>query len=108
MSIETPQTESVEVLLDNLQQRLQTQIDKVRINDYRSLEAALQETGSAITEISENKLFQQPQCRQRLAEISKLYRQLTLSVAVGKDTVEKQLQKIGRGKKTVQAYRRQT
>lgn len=108
MSIESQPTESPEQVLDRLQMLLQAQMDKVRKNDYRSLEGALRKTGSAMTEIRDNQCFRQPQYQQRLSEVSKLYRQLNLAVAGDKKNVQKQLQKIGKGKKTVRAYRHKT
>ena len=98
-------TEQSEGLLDRLEAILDRQIDMARTNDFRGIETATEETRLIITEIAEKELLQQPHLKDRCNGILKRYESLTLILNANKETVAKQLSKVGKGKKTMQAYR---
>ena len=92
-------------LLDELQNLLNEQIKLVRKGDFSTSEALTEKTGRLIDELSQMGILEHPEFRERFERLVKSYRTVIFSVAVEKDRLEKQLQQISQGRKTLRAYR---
>lgn len=101
----TPTTEQPDALLDRLEAILDTQIEMARKSNFRETERLAEKTQVIITEIAESALSQQPYFKSRCSEIVDRYEKLRLILTTNKESVKKQLGKVGKGKKTMQAYR---
>lgn len=99
-------TEPPEALIARLRASLAQQLDLARKSDFRGLEKLAAETGPLIAEIEAKKDSLSPELAEKLAAASTLLAKLELTVAAAKDTTEKQLKKVSKGKRTMQAYRR--
>ncbi len=98
-------TEQPQDLLDRLEAMLDRQIEMARANDFGGIETSTEQTRLIITEIAENGLLKQPHLKDRCNGILKRYDSLALILNANKETVAKQLSKVGKGKRTMQAYR---
>ncbi len=92
-------------LLDELESLLNEQIKSVRKGDFSKSEALTEKTGRLVDELSQIDVSERSDLRERFKGLVKSYRTVIFSFAAEKDRIEKQLQKIGRGRKTLQAYR---
>jgi hypothetical protein len=61
-------------------------------------------TGKLVDELSRIDVSRDAELRERFAHLVKSYRTVILSVAAEKDRVEKQLQQIRQGRKTLKTY----
>ncbi|UCF14116.1 MAG: flagellar protein FliT [Phycisphaerales bacterium] len=91
-------------LLDELQSLLNEQIKLVRKGDFSASEALAEESGRLVDEFSQIDVSEHVEHRERLERLTKSYRTVIFSVAAEKDRLEKQLQQISRGRKTLRTY----
>jgi len=92
-------------LLDELESLLNEQIKSVRKGDFSKSEAVTEKTGRLVDELSRIDMSEHSDLRERFESLVKSYRTVIFSFAAEKDRIEKQLQKIGQGRKTLHAYR---
>jgi hypothetical protein len=92
-------------LLDNLQSLLEKQIEMARRSNFRRVEALAEQADSIVEKIVKIKAFEQPEFDGRRKHLTKLYEKLQLILAVGKDSVGRQLRQVGNVRKTLHAYR---
>lgn len=93
------------LLLDELQSLLNEQIRLVRKGKFSATETMAEETGRLIEELGRIDVPERIEIRKRIERLVKSYRIIIFSVAAEKDRVEKQLQQIGQGRKTLRTYR---
>lgn len=98
-------TEEQTHLLDDLQSLLENQIEMARKSNFRRVEALAEQADSVVKEIVKTNAFEQPGADFQREHLTKLYQKLELILTAGKDSVGKQLQKIGNVRKTIRAYR---
>jgi hypothetical protein len=98
-------TEPPEALIAQLQASLAQQLDLARKSDFRGLEKLAAEAGSLIAEIEAKKDSLSPELTEKLAAAGTLLAKLALTVSAARDNTEKQLKKVSKGKRTMQAYR---
>ena len=92
-------------LLDNLQSLLENQIEMFRKSNFAGVEVLAAKADLIVSEIVKTKMFEQSEFDGRRKHLIKLYKTLDLMMAAGKDSVEKQLQQVANGKKTLRKYR---
>lgn len=92
-------------LLDDLQGLLEKQIEMARRGNLRRVEALAEQADSIVARIVQAGVFEQPEFDGRREHLTKLYKQLELMLVADKDAVNRQLRRVGNGKKTLQAYR---
>ena len=92
-------------LFDDLQGLLEKQIEMARRSNFRQVEQLAEQADSIVEKIAKTKEFEQPEFNDRREHLTKLYEKLQLILATGKESVARQLQQIGSGRKTLQAYR---
>jgi hypothetical protein len=92
-------------LLDELQSLLNEQIRLVRKGDFSASGALTEETDGLVEQLGQMGLSEHSDFERRFERLVKSYRTVIFSFAAEKDRLEKQLQKIGRGRKTLRAYR---
>ncbi len=93
-------------LLDDLQGLLEKQIETARRSDLRRVEALAGQADSIVARIVKTKAFESPEFDGRREHLTRLYKKLELMLATGKDAVNRQLQRVGSGRKTLQTYRK--
>lgn len=103
-SVDTALDKSLE-LLDELQSLLNEQIKLVRKSNFSASEALAKEAGRLVDELSQIDASEHLEYRERFECLIKSYRTVIFSVAAEKDRVEKQLQQINQGRKTLRTYR---
>lgn len=104
MNLETANRTQEETLLRDLQSLLEKQIEGVKKSDFRSVETLSEQADILIAELVKKRLPEQPEWRGRMEQFIHLYKQLELMIAAEKESVCRQLRKLGKGKKTIQAY----
>ncbi len=92
-------------LLDGLQGLLEKQIETARRGNLRRVEALAGKADSIVARIVQTRVLEQPEFDGRREHLTKLYKKLELILATGKEAVGKQLQQVGSGRRTLQAYR---
>ena len=92
-------------LLDDLQSLLEKQIEMARKSNFRSVEVLAEQADSIVDEIVRTRAFKQAEFNNRRECLAKLYKGLELMLAAEKYHLDKQLQRISEGKKTLRAYR---
>jgi len=97
-------TDKHENPVDELYALLERQVQMLRNNRYREFEELIEKTNAVTAEIAQHPPPPAPQLNARARQIKKLYNELLLMIEVEKDSVEKQLQKIAYGKRTLQVY----
>ena len=97
-------SDTLQPLLDRLQESLRHQIHAVRNGNDRDLDSRLESLNPLIQEISTAGIDKQPACSVQIRRILELYQQLELMLEVEKNAAGQQLQKIANGKKTMRAY----
>lgn len=98
---------SQEDLLGALQQVLQEQIARVKKGDLGGVEALSGQAGELLTALQKKQASEPNLPKERYEPLIKLYQQLELIIAAEKESVRRQLQKVGEGKKTIHAYHKQ-
>ena len=93
-------------LLDDLQGLLEKQIEMARRGNLRRVEALAGQADSIVAQIVQNKVFEQPEFDDQREHLTKLYKKLELMLAAGKNAVNRQLRRVGNGRKTLQTYRK--
>jgi hypothetical protein len=94
--------------LDQLQVLLEKQIKMVKNSDFNAVEILAAQADSLVSEIAQTQPSQQSQWKEKYGDLIQLYQKLELMIETEKDTVNKQLLKVGSGKKTVRAYHHKT
>ena len=93
-------------LLDDLQGLLEKQIEMARRGNLRRVEALAGQADSVVARIVQTKVLQQPEFDDRREHLTKLYKKLELMLATGKDAVNRQLRRVGSGRKILHACRK--
>ncbi len=92
-------------LLDELESLLNRQIAVARKRDFDIFEELAEETGKIVDKLSQMGVFESIELKERFDRLVKSYRIVVLSAAAEKESLEKQLQKISQGRKTLKLYR---
>jgi len=103
-SIKTAPEQSFQ-LLDELQSLLNEHIRLLRKGDFSTSETLTEGTGRLVDELGQIDVSERPEFTERLERLVRSYRTVIFSVAAEKDRLEKQLQQISQGRKTLCAYR---
>ena len=103
MNPESTNTQSRNVV-QGLQQLVEKQIDAVKKSDFRTIELLSEQAGPLVLEISKIRLSEQHDLKDPVNKLLRCYKQLELMVSAEKETVRQQLQKLGKGIKTIQVY----
>ena len=105
-------TDSVEIvpdehqgLLDKLEDLLNRQIAQARKGGFLASEILSEQSGKIVDKLGRTSVPESIEFKEQFERLAKLYRQAILTVAVEKDRLERQLQQVGRGRKTLRAYR---
>jgi len=93
-----------ENLIDELHTLLEKQVQMLRNSKFLELEKLIEKTGAITTEIAQNPSLLTPELKDRSRQIHNLYKKLELMIATEKDAVDKQLQKVNCGKRTLRTY----
>jgi hypothetical protein len=93
-------------LLDDLQGLLEKQMEMVRRGNLRRVEALAEQANSIVARIVQTRMLEHPEFDGRRENLTKLYKKLELMLATGKDAVNRQIRRVGSGRKTLQAYRK--
>ena len=92
-------------LLDKLEDSLNRQIAQARKGDFLASEILSEQSGKIVDRLDRTSVSESIEFKEQFERLAKLYRQTILMVAVEKDRLEKQLQQVGRARKTLRAYR---
>ena len=98
-------TDEQVLLLDNLQSLLENQIAMARRSNFRHVEALAERANAVVEKIVETKTFDHPEFDTQRKHIVKLYKKVQLILAAEKDSVGRQMKKVGNVRKTLRAYR---
>ena len=93
-------------LLNDLQGLLEKQIEMARRGNLRRVEALAEQADSIVDKIVQTRVLQQPAFDGRREHLTILYKKLELMLATDKDAVNRQLRRVGSGRKALQAYRK--
>jgi hypothetical protein len=91
--------------LDSLQSLLEEQTEMARKGNLHRVEMLVEQAGPVVEKIVKTKMFAQPEFDSRRKHLVKLYKKLELMLAAGKASVGRQLQQIGKFRKTLKVYR---
>lgn len=92
-------------LLDELESLLNQQMAMARKRNFNTFEELAEESGRIVDELGRMSLPRSADLRERFERLVKSYRTVVLSAATEKDRLEKQLQQISQGRKTLRMYR---
>lgn len=92
-------------LLDKLEDLLNRQIAQARKGDFLASEILSEQSGKIVDKLGRTGVPESIEFKEQFERLAKLYRQTILTVAVEKDRLERQLQQVGRARKTLRAYR---
>jgi flagellin-specific chaperone FliS len=92
-------------LLDKLHAVLEKQIKMARKGDLTAVEELTPKADEIIKEISGSLDLVQIQQTDNFKRLEKIYRQLSLTLASQKYSIQQQIQQIREGRKTLQAYK---
>ena len=92
-------------LLNELQSLLNEQIKLVRKGDFSTSETLTEGTGRLVNELGQTGVSEHPEFAERLERLVRSYQTVIFAVAAEKDRLEKQLQQISQGRKTLRTYR---
>ena len=104
MSSEAHTTDPQENLLDRLQMVLEQQEQMIKKDDFHRVEKLCEQANAIIAEFTQNASPQQPEWAEHRQRLARQYKKIELMLDAKKDSLQKQLQKVGSGKKTIQAY----
>ena len=93
-------------LVDDLQGLLEKQIEMARRGNLRRVEALAEQADAIVGRIVKARILQKPEFDDQREHLTKLYKKLELMLATGKDAVNRQLHRVGSGRKALQAYRK--
>ena len=93
-------------LFDELQRLLEKQIELARRGNLRRVEALAEQADSIVERIVQTGMLQQTDFDGQRENLTKLYKKLELMLATGKDAVNRQIKRVGSGRKALQAYRK--
>ena len=91
--------------LDVLEDLLKRQIKLIQEDKISKLEPLTEQSSSIVEKLHRSGIFESADFQKSSGRLVKLYRQLILMVAAGKQQIGQQLNKIGEGKKMLKAYR---
>jgi len=98
-------------LLDELQILLEKQIESLKQDNIKDVEALSEQADSLVDRIAQTGILNSAnaecdrQRREQLERLRKLYEKLCLAVTAHKADVSEKLSRVRKGKKTLQAYR---
>ena len=92
-------------LLDELERLLNEQTAMARKRNFDVFEELVEKSGGIVDELGRLGVCESSELKERFERLVKSYRTVVLSVAVEKDSLEKQLKQIGQGRKTLRMYR---
>ena len=104
MKNELVNTDNDENLIDELHTLLKNQIQMLRNSKYQKFEKLIEQSNAIIAEITKNPSLLTPELKNRARQIDRLYREIELIIESEKSAVDKQLQKLTFGKRTIRAY----
>ena len=94
-----------EEILEELETSLKEQIRLAKQGNLSEMEASIEHAGTIVKQISEAKLLDKPQFRDKRTELGKLYKDLSLALSASKAETAAELNRVRRGKKTIETYR---
>ena len=100
------QLHNIPKMLFDLENLLKKQIEHVRQDNIREVEALAERTDHLVEEMSGYGVFKSPEFEQRRGEFEQLYCKLRLAVSSGKARTGEQLKRLRKAKKTVVTYRK--
>lgn len=92
-------------LLDKLERLLNDQIAMARKRNFDVFEELVEKSGGIVDELGRLGVCEASELKERFERLVKSYRTVVLSAAVEKDSLEKQLKQISRGRKALRMYR---
>lgn len=95
-------------LLDELQTLLEKQVEMARQGNIRDVEVLCEQAGSVVEKIVQTQILDPAESifnRKRREQLQKLYEDLCLAITDQKAEVSKELNRVRKGKKTIQTYR---
>lgn len=92
-------------LLNELECLLNEQVAMVRKRNLDGFEELVEKSGTIVDQLGQIGIPEPVELGERFERLVKSYRTVILSVAVEKDSLEKQLQQINQGRKTLRTYR---
>ena len=93
------------LLLDELQNVLQKQIELAQQGNIGEVEALVKQAGFLMERISDLGILKLPEYKNYQEKLQRLYKELCLALAAQKAEVAGQLNRIRKGKKSVEVYR---
>jgi hypothetical protein len=93
-------------LLDDLQNLLERQIKSASQNNISEVEALSKQADCLIEKISQTRILEQAEFKERRRQLQKLYDRLHLAIATQQAETTEHLSWVRRGKKTIEAYRK--
>lgn len=100
-----PKNAGHESLLDALDVLLQQQIRMAQTGNITKLERLAQRATRLVEQIARTEMLEQPQFRQRRSLLQHSYEDLCLAVSAQKQAVCRDLARVRKGKRTIEAYR---
>ena len=94
-------------LLDELQTLLEKQVEMARQGNIRDVEVLCKQAGSLSEKIAQTQILDPAEPifnRKRREQLQKLYEDLCLAITDQKAEVSKELNRVRKGKKTIQTY----
>ena len=92
-------------LLDNLQGLLERQTKLAQQGKVSDVELLSTQAGSVVERIAETGILELPEFRNRRRQLQRLYKELCLTITAQETDISEKLRQIGKGKKTIRAYR---
>ena len=92
--------------LDNLQSLLEKQIQLIRRGDINDIEQLSSKTGAVLEKVAAAGVFRSEKFKSQRGHLAKLYKDMSLAVAVEKARVLEELGKVRKSKKTLGTYHR--
>ncbi|MBA7696280.1 hypothetical protein ES703_104923 [subsurface metagenome] len=92
-------------LLDDLQSLLEKQIELVQQGNISGVEILSKQAGSLVVEIAQTGILELREFKNRREQLRKSYKDLCLTLAVQQAEAAKELRRVRKGRKTIEAYR---
>jgi hypothetical protein len=92
-------------LLGQLGNLLERQIELARHGDFAGLEQLAGQCEPLVARISASGLLENPMYKAERERLAKFYRDIQMAISMQKDITGEQLKSIGKGRKTIAAYR---
>ena len=96
---------NIEENINKLQYLLEKQIEAVRKGDFVNFDELAIKADAAVAELAKIDASGKKQFAGQLKSLTDLYKKLELVLSAAKDSVGKQINQIGKSKKTMQVYK---